>query len=457
MDDPPLADAGDQLDDIFALEVTTLSAPDLALGRKPTHRVIHLLATALLVTSVIALLLAAQVDVRAALLSLWSPTAMRPALTDGRQELVYLEESVPWGTLQIDGRHVPMLSTTFDPAITDSLTLATRGLLIHHLSFPAFFLSAGHHTLDYATSGLFPVVHCHISVPLAASDDCPVAPPPPPAWGLSNPRIRLLAMGATAERLPPAQQQALIEAAQNALATSDLPAQVDQGMRLLTAAGHVSTAATALWASLVTTLNRDPRDGLLHMATDCITLCAASPFTSLGATAWALNAHVLATWRYQSMDDPSISFAGAAGPDPNDQDVSVPLAVTWHDGWRVSVPTEPALVCLVAWRAVGRLLASASSGLASSVNWNAYSWVSTHPPHATDGCLLKGRVSARRLGTPSAGPSALAPVLFYRFGILLAANVDSQQLFPHLPTAEPGESTPTPAWGPSTPVDNLSN
>jgi hypothetical protein len=485
LDNHPDDDLDDEMDDAFEIEVSWLGWRDerngprdtgvprvsAQRGRGPTvaatdrrpppspvvarlttrGRLLRTVAMGGLVVAALTVLLAAQNGVPAALATLATGTATTSVNTTAGARLMYLEHSVPWATLRLDGRQITISNSAVNAPT--SFTLGSRRGAISSPVFPAFVLPGGRHVLDYTTDGLFPALHCLVSVPPAADDTCPPAPPPPPAWGLDGRNVRILDMGATLERLAPAQHAALLAATQDVLGTPIAPAIVDPGTPILAADGSVTTVAAPLEALPVAVLNRDSEQPLADYTVSCVTLCDSDPRESLGVDVWTLDAHAVVSWRYLGADGPGSSASGPAAPMRDDQHVLVTLAVAWHGHWEVEVPSQSAPTCLVGTRMLNRALAGVPQP-APGVSWQAYFWAAFAGQPPANGCVLAGRQSRANGPSGPNGSAASAPIvgptlyLLYRFGLLVPVNAASRSLFPQLPAATSPDLALASQWGP---------
>ncbi|HST90295.1 MAG TPA: hypothetical protein VLJ14_18110 [Ktedonobacterales bacterium] len=339
--------------------------------------------------------------------------------------VILFEHAVPWGTLRIDHHAGPDLP--IPPFV---------GPTPH---YPAFTLSPGRHTIEY-TAENFIGLTCTISMPAALADTCPLATP---ATGTVPPNsfVRLLDLGSTVNRLLPEQRPALLAVVRDALAVRQAPVAVRAGERYLRADGGIATASQPLRAVPVYTLNEDTSVGLAGFAGLCVSLCDADPRVS-NATAisgWQVEAHVVVGWRYLDAGGRPALDAAPAATALDDQHAILPLAVRWDDGWQIGIPSlDPggtSLTCLVASNVAARLANERPDG--GNPNGSVplvAGWAPFVAAAPADGCALTGQLIASADGT--ARP---APVLLYRFGLLLAANADAHTLYPLLPVADAGE------------------
>jgi hypothetical protein len=357
------------------------------------------------------------------------PQATPPPLAAFAANVILYEHAVPWGTLRVD--HHPGPEMPIPPFL---------GSAPHYLSFT---LPPGRHTIEYEAEN-FPRLTCTLSVPAARSDTCPLAKPiagTVPA----NSAARLLDLGATLPNLVAAQQAPLRRVVQDALAVRQAAVTLRASEGYLSADGTPTTARQALRAVPLYSVNADPSVGLAGFAGLCINLCDADPRvdeTTVAEGGWPLQAHVVVSWRYlDAGGKPLLDAAPAAAP-LADQHLILPLAIRWDDGWQIEIPLlDPggtSLPCLVASNMTARLANERPDG--GNPNGSVplvAGWVSFVAAAPAEGCALVGQSIASGDGT--GGAAHPAPVLLYRFGLLLAANSDAHTLYPLLPVADADE------------------
>jgi hypothetical protein len=176
---------------------------------------------------------------RDAFLRLVTPPTPLPTATPQAGDDAFLwEHSVPWGQLFIVGKPGPDVSGS---AVRQSTEGFWDGAVFH--------LPRGRHTLEYRATP-FPTLICVLSIPASRSDTCPLdrfidysflAP--------SGAATRLLDLQATVDRLPKAQADALVTAAQTemTLLAASLPAgSLMVGDHYLDSAGLLAQATTTL-------------------------------------------------------------------------------------------------------------------------------------------------------------------------------------------------------------------
>lgn len=314
--------------------------------------------------------------------------------TPAVSQLVVVADTVPWGTLTIDGRAAP------------------NGFA---------YLRPGHHAVEYLAPPFAPM-RCEVSLPHVATDTCGVLPA---ITSGETGAALVLDMRATPDRLPAAQLQALAAVIQSQLDGSASTTTLTAGDHYAAPDGSVAVARERLAASLTFTLNRDPRrpDAFNTPPGGCATLCMPprSPVQVQTPPTWQVLAHVIVSWRYTPQAGAGASFAGGVSP-ANAQDVAVGLDVTWQgDIWQVQLSqSAPPIVCELAGFQLDTIALPfggvTSSGQAVIV--------------PADGCVLTldgngGPVSQLRL--------------FYHCGVLLAADAATQGYMSALPAASPAE------------------
>jgi hypothetical protein len=422
-------------DDDIATWRETVSSPETGPSRSPLAprlsrrgRMLRVGGACAAIALALLLLLSGDPRVARALASILPtlPQAPPPPLAAFAANVILYEHAVPWGMLRVDHHLGPELPI---PPFAGSAP--------HYLSFT---LPPGRHTIEYEAEN-FPRLTCTISVPAAKSDTCPLAKPivgsvPP------NSAARLLDLGATLPNLVHAQQLPLRHIVQDALTVRQAAVTLRAGERYLRADGTPASAGQALRAVPVYSLNDDASVGLAGFSGLCVLLCDADPRvdeTTVAEGGWQVQAHVVVGWRYlDAGGKPLLAAAPAAAP-LADQHLILPLAVRWDDGWQIEIPLlDPggtSLPCLVASNMTGRLAnerpdgGNPNGGVPLVAGWASF--VAAAP---AEGCALVGQLIAS-----ADGAARTAPVLLYRFGLLLAANADAHTLYPLLPVADAEE------------------
>jgi hypothetical protein len=417
----------EQQDNDFEMEVSRLpSAGSGTVQRWRSRRLRSLLVAGLVGVVVLALAVdivgQQQVSVFRAL---FSPAATATLSVD--QTVINVAHWAPWGKLLANGRVVSQLSTPPNPAILLNGTTPTTSYVT------SFALPRGRYTLEYFADP-FPALHCHISVPAAASDDCPLAQDKPTGAAVRlAPGARMLDLHAVPEYLPSDEYRALGNAIGEMLATAYIPpATLRPGDHYLNAQRDVVTASVPLTVSANLTLSPDLC--VPYAARGCTIICAAPLdyqdllrvgdnilYTWMGATA-----QVQMAYRYTTLDGQVALDNGpiSAKPFPG---FTLPIAIARKNGsWRV-VPQNVDMrvsICSAALNALNYGTPETSPGFVTthlilqSSNW-------------TDGCMLE-------VANSFTGPNDTVSLL-YRFGTLLALSPQAHQLFSMLPLASPHE------------------
>jgi len=351
------------------------------------------------------------------------------------------EHTVPWGKLFIDGQPGPVLSAT---GANFKTTPELRPV--------SFRLSPGRHTLDYRAD-LFPTLHCVVSVPQAASDTCPLDHQIVDFLFPDAALTRVLDLGATIERLPPGQVQALAHATQELLdaTTATQSGIIEPGDHLLNTDGEVATADEPMLIAPHFTPSQDTAVSHPELTAHCARLCSATEaFDPSGPDTWNLIAPVDLTWRYQTLAGQSILDEGPSMPRAAQQSADVSVEAAWKQGqWRVSLaPLSPRTSDLVICATGSHYLEvmQASEGTDTTPDPN-FRWRWPYAASTRDlGCLFAGSNTLDDSGTPT-GHVAL---VLYRCGVLLAANEEAHRLFPRMPLPSAHERAliqeVTPTW-----------
>jgi hypothetical protein len=331
-----------------------------------------------------------------------------------------LANTVPWGELEIDAH-----------------SAARLGIALHWPyggnQIPTFSLTPGTHELVYRAEPFAPL-RCHVSVPAAPTDTCPLLPLDSNS-PLSLPaNSRVLDARAVPQLLPPPAFTALANAVVQQLEAWSGTARLTPGDHYLATDGHVVVAQYSAQATLRYQINQDAREQAPTFNGGCVSLCSFSVArTQLDADDWRLLANVVASWRYTQTNGQAID-APATAVD-SDAHALVPVTVRWNGQWSADEPPAEALVdappCQVAQNVLGRLFLTGGSHVAmANGSWGTY----TAPPAAA-GCLI---VFGRAM-SPTGQPIGETIQTLYRFGVLLAVNQGAMQAFAQLSSAAPSE------------------
>ncbi len=328
---------------------------------------------------------------------------------------LYFKDSAPWGVLRADGRVVDVKRLLSEQS--------------------PFFLHYGATTLDYSAPP-FPALHCVISDPPARSDTCPLVTQYAPQDTVQSPNEgRLIDLRADLNRLTAAQFNALEQATEAALtravtddaATFSSSIKLTPGDHYLNAQGQVSVATQPLRATLRLTFDRS---ALVNTNWSNGPPCRV--FCEYGSNG-ALQAPITPTWVYTPVGGASPIAIGPfihADPPtiPVNEDGFLQLDVRWNSGWQVSVEPYYLLSMGPSWCGVGSV---ALQALNADQNLGDFQGQGVGD---AQGCAYV--FQPQSVTTPQT-PGAL---FLFRCGVIVAANLAAQQLFPNLPVASPSEA-----------------
>ncbi len=347
------------------------------------------------------------------LLHLPTPTTT-PVVLPGDTQL-YVIRGVYWGDLTIDGK-----------------TITTKELTVGPVS-----LGIGRHQIVYHAR-FFPTLHCMLSVPPSKADTCPLVPQaqvdtPNPDFG----RARILDLGATFNRLPAAESQALLGALNQALGKLTQTRTLAPGEHYTTANGQIASADTPLTATLTPSvpasqhLYQPGRPDAARNEDACDPICDFQGSYGVLLHSWQLATYLYTSWRFttpagQSIVPPTRNI-------PQGQRI-LPFFAWWDASngvvrWHVSV--SPVIIADVE-------CAQGQQQLFDLANRTNISGAALEPivqQDATQGCLLLYQPPSQTQ------PLSAAAQVFYHFGVLLAVNDVARQLFPSLPLVTPSELT----------------
>ena len=249
-----------------------------------------------------------------------------------------------------------------------------------------------------------------------------------------RPATRLLDLQATVDRLPKAQTDALVAAAQAEMTSlaASLPAGALMVGDDLDSVGQLAQATTTLRVEPQFRLNASVKDdgGL-----PCVGLCTADTFfpSYNPASGWPVLAPIALSWRYTTASGQVIEADGPAIPIGALPITMISLVTRWTGGgWQTPTPalgeheTDP-VICPTGAHALAVFQATPPTTVDQNFQWPYIA--ST----AELGCLLVGSRIDPITGKPS-GPVALA---LYRAGVLVAANAEARRDFPTLAVASP--------------------
>ncbi|MGH2515552.1 MAG: hypothetical protein ACRDHP_07840 [Ktedonobacterales bacterium] len=337
------------------------------------------------------------------------------AATAPGSETIYFEHAVPWGKLSVDGQATP---SPTDSA-TDAITLAP-----------------GRHTLLYDAPP-FALLQCHLQVPITTQDNCPLEFAPPALSAQSQIYVRIIDLGGTPDRLPASQVAALSRVLDAALRPLDSETILPAGSAYLGINGQPATTKKLLLATLTFRLNTDTHIVVPYLPGGylCSQICylgAAYPNDGSGAGGgWGILALAHVTWTYAQPQGMTILRDAPTSPVPEGSIALISAGVTWDGTWHaVAVPGENQFGMSPICEIANDLLPSSPS---TGANLDTSTHTEVPTPTPADGCLLT--IQMNHGTTP--GTAAL---VFYRFGILYAANAEAHVLYPGLPLATPSDA-----------------
>jgi len=345
------------------------------------------------------------------LLHLPMPTA-QPTLLPGADQL-YVTRGVYWGNLTVDGR-----------------TITTKTLNTGPVS-----LTRGSHQIVYRAR-FFPPLYCRLSVPAEKTDTCPLIPQaqldtPNPTFG----RARILDLRATANRLPAAQYQGLLNALNQTLAKLAQSGVLAPGEHYTTANGRTAVSSVPLKATLLPSIPssrhvyQPDKPGSMQYEDACDPVCDFQGSFGVLLQNWQLATYLYTAWRFITPHGQAIT------PPPralSQGERILPFFAWWTDQdgtirWHVSVSSL--IVADVECAQGQQQLAE----LAVQANVSGVSLEPLTQLDVTKGCLLLYQPPSQTQ------PLSAAAQVIYHYGVLLAANGVARQLFPMLPLANASE------------------
>jgi hypothetical protein len=397
--------------------------------------------------------------------------AALPTLPAGG-DIVLLQHTVPWGAVSLEAPTAASTSTpqatgtaqaTASPQPTNTpqptgTAQPTNTPQPPNLLQPGgtagglawYRLPRGAHTLVY-TAEPFPTVRCRISVPAASGDTCPLLAVPFDATrAMGSPR--LMDAQATAEHLPPDQQQALFAAVQSAV--SPQPTSMQPFEHYLSSSGQVTLTYQTLQATLVYSVNTDPAhafpiptappptgtptaspsaaptvtatataapsatpSGTPAPPPTCLSLCSAPLPADAPTDAWTQLANLVPSWHYATPSGRVVATSAPAAT--SGATTMIFVGLKWNGQWQVSAKDADKAALLAS------TVAASSSGLKLPSGWTIRIYPATNP---ADGYLV---IAGHDNGAnqPLAAPTAL---LLHRFGVLVTANTTARSTFPSL-------------------------
>lgn len=390
---------------------------------------------AVLVTSVVLLAVALVTLVDPSLRSSLSTALLPPpapsATLAADANLVFLESGAPWGAYSLDG-----LETS--PLVQPGTR--TSSVWIR--------LTPGRHMLR-VTQPPFPSLRCTISLPAARSDTCPVVSTQNlhgPYFGNQSelpPHSRVIDLGARLDRLPPDEASALFSAARTALSLASVsqPTELMPGDHYLRDDGSVAVARTPLQTTLQLEL-ASPDSSIPSDSSRCQSLCDALTDAQEGngpGGLWRVDAVLRGSWRVTTPDGGQV-IANHAPLWPNaalyrsipqsTENLRTPLNVGWDGAWHILQQLDfsfgdPSLLD------VTRQMVSALLTASPTIDSSGMSLQNGQGLNANQGWAIS--LTLR-------DPSATTPlILYYHFGVLLAANDAAHRAFSGIPVASANE------------------
>jgi hypothetical protein len=338
----------------------------------------------------------------------------------------YLDASLPWTSVSLDGRAVQL------PRISRDAPLR---------------LSHGTHAVSWMATP-FPAQTCRVSVPARLDDTCRFAAEELDAQAL-DPFAQILLLNERVSALPARQQDALVDDIQRALAAESAKQPVQKGDMYAGPRGF-EKATQPLQATLH--FRYDPlataNPPYTFEGEDCLQLClvpwrylSAVYATPPASATWFSLAFITSTWSYVTRDgrdvarDVPLDFANAARAT-----FPILLRITWQAvGWRVEplIGRAQAPPIVVGSDVLHYHDAPTSIHLADDpacvaardvLSWMSYSGVEVsfmYGPNPAAGCLAV--IADARHGT--------AATFLEHLGVLLALNPAAHRYLAGIPTA----------------------
>jgi hypothetical protein len=311
------------------------------------------------------------------------PTPFPTATLSARQEQVLFTHAAPWGRLSLDGQQV-------------SGTVAT--------------LPRGTSRLIYDAPP-FPTLTCYISAPESPNDTCPEGTIPPTESFAG----RVIDLGATLQRLAPAELDALIAATNAAMGASTSTAQVAAGDHYVDANGQIAVAAQAISATLSFVT---PLQDVSYGGFRCAPFCTGPgpqplqgeglPFVVFPTPHWDFTAADGARW--------------TVGEKPVNGN-AIDMLVTWDGAWRVTMALAPMVGSTLEETALAAFPPSSAPAGEGGTGGGA----SASP-------------IAAGVALPVYGGGDSHGLVLYHFGVAVAADAGARQLYPTMTVASAHEA-----------------
>ena len=333
-----------------------------------------------------------------------TPTAT--VTVDPSASTFYSVDTVPWGTLLVDGK---------------SDVLADTGS-----GYPSITLGPGTHTISYSAAP-FPEVKCQVGVPSSAGDTCPLYTDTNNLQNLPIPGARVLDLRANMANLPRSQVSALQTKIEANLATFTGRAQLDPGDHYLDASGNTRTADVGMQGILSYSLNQNVSQGQ-----GCAAICDENGIGSgSNGTTWVVIASLIQQWRYllstgQSVSGPQLGLSGGG--------VATVFGVIWNGSWQVShLGYSVSTMCESGYSVLNQDISSASPNFFQS---NMAQNSSGSATNLAEGCVLSFTSTTGSNGPTPTGPTAY---FLYRCGVVMVVNQSASAILPGQPTASAHE------------------
>lgn len=415
------ADRADALEDDFS--VAPLDPPHAAVrsrldahlgalwgslrGRRARKgRALGLAATALLVVAVAASLFArATSDPAAAVATLLQLATPSPTATFvPGANAIYFSNGAPWGTLAIDGKHLPQAD------LTGYGVSVTRGQ--HHLVYQARY---------------FPTLRCVFSAPLAPGDTCPLDTSDATTNFLHTKALaRAIDLGSTGATLQADQRAALTQLTNDLLKRQSYTATIAPGDRYQAGPGHVAVAGAPLQFQLDLALdtsgaNIDGGVGGGVGGAPCAQFCPQPTFYDGMAPpggGWAMGVNIAASWAITDAAGNLIATLNNQTQQqyPNSFNAEEGIQLT-PGGWKIT-GLEGTAIQLIEQVAMNQVFQAESD---NSAGGSGFSFNLGSDP--LDGCVMDvnyGGATSR---------------LLWRFGVPVAVDANAHRVFPKLPVA----------------------
>jgi len=321
------------------------------------------------------------------------------------QQYLYFANGAGRGILLLDGRPL------------DEGSVEGGGVAVH--------ITLGWHTIDYSAPP-FPPLHCHITVPPAPGDSCPLLPYTASVKGpdrfYSGPG-RVVNLRSSPAYLAPAQLAALASAVNHALTAFTSATTLATGDHYRSGAGQLHTASQPLIATLRFRLYVDPAHGLAYSANPsnaCLMLCGAD-------LPGSITANAVADWLYSSPRNGATLDQLVGTPDNSQQ---LTFALTWdNDGWIATFTPYRYESLDPDCAEAPTLLENVSPAFdLNDLIWNS---------NATD--MAQGCLVGVPLFDAQGNKTTTYADFFMRCGALVAVNAIAQRDAPAIPFADSGE------------------